>query len=96
MSIDAAVENFRKEFPYWRWNGGVCGLSAHVCIAPDDWTISDEMRAFDERFNSGFDVELEHDNTGIRCISDALEAAMKEARAACDAWLAHSGKDARA
>jgi hypothetical protein len=87
MTIEQAAERLKELPGEWWWSVGYCHRTSHATVAPD-YAPSDEMRAFDERFNSGFDADLRHITGHLRTPAEALVAAIDKAKAAVAAWEA--------
>ena len=91
-TLDEAVAIFERELPGWWWKIIRCSISVEADTAPqpDDVALGsiDAARKVDERFNSGFSVELCHTAERIYTPAEALLALLAEAQAAREAFIA--------
>jgi hypothetical protein len=83
MTLDEAVAIFERELPGWWWKIISCSISVEADTAPesDDFSI-DAARKVDERFDSGFTVELRHTAERKFTAAEALMAVLADAKAA--------------
>jgi hypothetical protein len=94
VTLDEAVALFEQALPGWWWKIIKCSISADADTAPevDDGLGSIAVaRMTDERFNSGFSVNLHHTAEHTYTPAEALLTVMMEAVAARDAFI-QSGK----
>jgi hypothetical protein len=88
-SLDATVARFQRELPGWWWKIMMCSISAEADTAPesDDSLSIYAAREVDERFDTGFSVELRHTAERIYTPAEALLAVLAEAKAARARYL---------
>jgi hypothetical protein len=92
MTIDEAVAIFEHELPGWWWKIIKCSVSIEADTAPenDDSVPIDAARLVDERFDSGFTVELRHTADHRFSPAEALIALLAEAMAAREAFISEA------
>ena len=88
-SLDDAVTRFQRELPGRWWKIIMCSISAEADTAPESdsaFTI-EAAREVDERFDTGFTVELRHTAARTYTPAEALLAVLAEAKAARARYL---------
>jgi hypothetical protein len=88
--VEQVIARFKRDFPGWWYSLGECQVSCDASCAPTKLSPDIELIEYDERFNSGFHVDLLQKST----LSEALEAAMEEAAEARTIALEKKNKGA--
>lgn len=87
--IEDVIARFKKDFPGWWYSLGECQISCDASCAPTKLSPDIELIEYDDRFNSGFHVDLLQEST----LSEALEVVMEEAAEARLAALAKKNRN---
>ena len=77
-NIEKTIELFRKELPNWWYSLGECQVSCDASCAPTSLSPDIGLIPIDERFNSGFHVDVPQPSK----LADALLIVMHGALAA--------------
>lgn len=76
--LEATIQAFRASLPGWWFSVCECDVSCDASAAPTRHSEDTALIPKDERFNSGFHVDLTQPSTladALRCVmADALEA----------------------
>lgn len=75
MDLEAAIQKFRATLPGWWYSLGECDMSCDASIAPTHLSDDIGLIPLDDRFNSGFHVDLSQPST----LAGALRYVMEEA-----------------
>lgn len=73
--LEQAIDAFKRHLPGWWYSLGECQVSCDASCAPTPESEDINLIPLDDRFNSGFHVDLPQPST----LSDALRTVLEEA-----------------
>ncbi len=85
--MEAAIAEFKRRLPGWWFSLGECRISCDASCAPTGLSPHVALAATDDRFNSGFHIDLPQPST----LATALRTVMIEALDALTASVASEG-----
>ena len=77
IGVEQAIAEFKERLPGWWFSLGECQVSCDASCAPTRESADIDLISFDDRFNSGFHIDLEQPSTLAAALREVMQEALK-------------------